>query len=210
MKVCIVSPLPPPAGGIARWTELVTEHLAHSPQVQVSVINTALRLRRPQSRSVGLRLVTGSLEGVWTLLRFGQTVARARPDVVHVNVAGELGLIRDLTLVRLAGLCGVPAVVHLHFGRIPDLARSHAWEWKLLIRLFKAASLVIAIDSRTAATIESACPDVTVELIPNCVAIEPSTGRVTDRRAAKSVLFVGSVLPSKGIEELLQDRKSVV
>lgn len=204
LNVCLISPLPPPAGGIARWTQLVTEHLAHSPEARVSVIDTALRLRSPQSTSMVRRVSAGTLEAAWTLLRFARTVIRARPDVVHVNVSGQFGLLRDLAIVRFAGLLGIPTVVHLRFGRVPELARRRTFEWKLLTRLFKAADRVIAIDSRTADALTSACPGVTVDLIPNCVAIEPPTSEIAERRSSKGVLFVGWVLPSKGIEELLQ------
>lgn len=204
LKVCLVSPLPPPAGGIARWTQLITEHLADSPRVRMSVINTALRLRSPQSTSSLMRLVAGSLEAAWNLVKFSSLITRDRPDVVHVNVSGQFGLLRDLLVVRLARLRQIPAVIHLRFGRVPQLAQGRTWEWTLLTRLFEAAARVIAIDSRTAAAIARACPDVTVDLIPNCVAIEAPTTTAADRRSRWTVLFVGWILPSKGIEDLLQ------
>jgi glycosyltransferase involved in cell wall biosynthesis len=87
---------------------------------------------------------------------------------------------------------------------VPDLVQRRNWEWKLLTRLFAAATFVIAIDSRTTAAIASACPGIDVELIPNCVASEPSSLEDADHRPTKEVLFVGWMLPSKGVEELLE------
>ncbi len=204
LRILLVSPLPPPTGGIARWTVIVTNHFANSTEVETPVINTALRLRSPQSRSKTLRIVAGSIEAAWTIIRFTWAVATTAPDVVHVNTAGQLGLFRDVLLLRIGRLFGVPGVAHLRFGRVPSLAAHPTWEWTWLSRLFKEAHTVVAIDSETASTVSELFPNVRMKHIPNCVSMEPQTSGSTERRISKMVLFVGWLVPSKGIEELLQ------
>jgi hypothetical protein len=118
--------------------------------VEVRVVDTALRLRRPQSTSTIRRLLAGPAEALWILLRCAWVAVVHRPDVLHLNVSGGLGLFRDLGVAGLCRLLRMPLVVHLRFGRIPEIADTGSWEWRLLSRLLPAASAVVAIDARTA------------------------------------------------------------
>lgn len=200
--VLLVSPLPPPAGGIARWTQLVTDRLRSHGDVRVRILDTSLRLRSPQSASRTRRIGAGSAEALWTIVRCVFITVTRRPDVVHVNVAGQLGLLRDLLVIRWCRAIRLPVVVHLRFGRVPDLARSHGWEWIVLLRVINHSSLVVAIDERTAKILSMHSPSTPVRLIPNCVELSESSADGPVR--TKDVLFVGWVVPSKGIEELLE------
>lgn len=202
IRVLLISPLPPPRGGVARWTELVTGHLASRSDILLDVLNTAVRLRSPQSRSRLSRVLAGSVEAVWTILRFAVCSLTRRPDVVHINSSGELALIRDFTLAHWANWLGLPVVLHLRFGRVPHIVESQTREWKLLKRVIELASLVVAIDSRSADVLEKSCPDACVTLIPNCVDITEYLSPI--ERSEVQVVFAGWVVPTKGVEELLE------
>lgn len=202
IRVLLVSPLPPPRGGIARWTEMVTGHLATRSDIHLEVLDTSVRLRSPQSGSRVSRLVAGSVEAVWTICRFAVRILARRPDVVHINSSGQLALIRDFALVSWARWLGLPAVLHLRFGRVPDIAESQSREWRLLRRVIELASSVVAIDSRTADVLGKSCRDAYVTLIPNCVDVTKDLNQT--ERSDRDVLFAGWVVRTKGIEELLE------
>lgn len=149
----------------------------------------------------------GSLEALWTIVRCMYMTVTGRPEVVHVNVAGQLGLLRDLLVIRWCRAIHVQVVVHVRFGRVPEIARSNSWEWRMLVRVINGSSLVIAIDGRTAEELAVRVPSSTVRLIPNCVEVSEYPTEVPAR--TKDVLFVGWVVPSKGVEELLEAWPSV-
>lgn len=202
LRVLLVSPLPPPAGGIARWTQLVTAHLADRDEVVVRVVNTALRLRSPHSSSAVRRVAAGSVEAVWTIVRLLVATTSQRPDVVHINVSGQLGVLRDLVATWWCRAIGVPVVAHLRFGRVPDISDRNTVEWRMLVRVLEAASAVIAIDRATADALSSARLSTTVHVVPNCVDLGPKpTNGAT--RAPGPVLYIGWLVPSKGLEDLL-------
>lgn len=203
----LVSPLPPPAGGIARWTLLVTCYLQGRRDVSVRVVDTALRLRSPQSDSRLLRIVAGSTAAAWTIARCVVVTIWSRPEVVHVNVSGQMGLFRDLVVVRWCRALRLPVVVHIRFGRVPDIARSKNWEWRVIRRVLANASVAIAIDELTEATLSNELPATPRLLIPNCVQV---AARAQMHQARlQVVLFVGWLIPSKGVEELLEAWQSV-
>lgn len=201
-RVLLISPLPPPAGGIARWTTLVTGHLRERQDVDVRVVDTALRLRSPRSTSRPRRIFAGSVEALWTIWRCVRATLASRPDVVHINVSGQLGLLRDLLSAQWCRALGIPVVVHLRFGRVPEIAKRKTFEWRLLRRVLKAASVVIAIDRSTAEALAAEDVLTPVRVVPNCVEIMAETEDLAIRDQG-AVLYVGWLVPSKGLEELL-------
>lgn len=202
IRVLLISPLPPPRGGVARWTELVTGHLAGRSDLLLDVLNTAVRLRSPESRSRVPRVLAGSVEAVWTILRFAVRSLTQHPDVVHINSSGELALIRDFALARWANWIGLPVVLHLRFGRVQQIMESQTYEWRLLKRVIDLTSAVVAIDSQTADVLTKSCRDAHVTLIPNCADVTENLDLA--ERSDHDVVFAGWVVPSKGVEELLE------
>ncbi len=199
LRVLLVSPLPPPIGGIARWTTMVVRALATDPAIRVRVIDTRLRGRDIQERRTRVR-VTAGLRGA---ARVAATVAAAlrpgvRPDVVHLNTSGSLGLVRDLAVAGLVRGSRVPLVVHVRFGRLPGLSTRSA-EWRLFAALARLATTVVTIDRPTDAAVRQRCPVVRVELVPNFALSRQEHPGPRDQ----TLLFAGHVVTSKGVEDLL-------
>ncbi len=74
-------------------------------------------------------------------------------------------------------------------------------EWRLLMSLLRSSRAVIAIDTPTAQALGGASVGAPVDHVPNCVllgAIAPA-----DLRNKRSVVYVGWVIPAKGVEDLL-------
>lgn len=201
LRVCLVAPVPPPYGGVANWTALVTRNAATDSRLVIDVIDTAPRRRSADGRGWGDRVVRQGLgmlrcaEHVRRLARTGAT------DVIHVTTAGQLGLLRDLLVLAIARHAGVPTVLHIRFGRVPAIAAANTREWRLMCVVLRTASLVMAIDRATEATIAARLPHARVVRVPNPVDLdalpEPADG--DDR----SVVFLGWLTPSKGMEDLL-------
>lgn len=128
-------------------------------------------------------------------------------DVIHVCSSASFSLIKDYILVKAAKKRGIKSAVHFHFGRIPELAGKKNWEWKLLTKVAKAADCIITMDQNSYKTLRN-CGYNNTTYCPNPLSaaimsqIEQEYGTVN--RESNKLLFVGHVLPSKGIFELVE------
>lgn len=201
LRVCLVAPMPPPYGGVANWTRLVTEHATHDGRVEIHIINTASPQRLADGRGWFDRIVRQGLRMVGITWHLHRLIRKAAPDVVHLTTAGQLGLIRDRLLLAMARHHGIPTAYHLHFGRIPEVARRNGLEWRALVRTLRSASLVIALDEKTEETVRPVVSSGCVTRIPNPVNLAslPHPNGCSSNR----IVFLGWVTPSKGIEDLL-------
>ncbi|MFI6256834.1 glycosyltransferase family 4 protein [Micromonospora zamorensis] len=203
VRVTLVSPLPPPQGGIARWTRMIDGVARGSAEVDLAVVDIALRGRSIHQTSVLRRLVAGGIQLVRSAALLCWRMLRRRPDVVHVNTSGHLGTVRDLVLLAVCRVFRVPFVYHLRFGRVPEIAARDSREWRLMWRVIRAAAAVIALDARTEQTI-AARGGSSVVRIANCVDLSGlPRAQPADAHPRRRVLFAGWVIPAKGVEDLL-------
>ncbi|MEV4656120.1 glycosyltransferase family 4 protein [Micromonospora sp. NPDC049301] len=204
VRVTLVSPLPPPQGGIARWTRMIDGMARGSAEVDLAVVDLALRGRSIHQTSVLRRLAAGGIQLVRSAALLCWRMLRRRPDVVHVNTSGHLGTVRDLVLLAVCRAFRVPFVYHIRFGRVPEIAARDSREWRLMWRVVRGAAAVIALDARTEQVIATRGGSSSVTRIANCVDLsslpQPRPAGVHPR---KRVLFAGWVIPAKGVEDLL-------
>ena len=203
LRVCLVSPVPPPYGGISHWTAMILRHTRERRDVQFRVINTAPRWRRVEDLQVWKRLFVGSMQLLRDMVLFAAKLTVWRPHVVHLTTSGQFAILRDLAVMILAAIVRTPVVYHIRFGRVPQIAESNTREWRLMALAMRLARCVIAIDSGTTNTIESHFPTVCCLQLPNCVASTELPAPSTKPACPPVVLFVGWVLPSKGVKELV-------
>lgn len=202
-RVCLVAPLPPPYGGIARWTQIITTHARRTGLADLRLVDTAPRWRELHDLRPWRRWLLGSLHALVLIARVAWHLVRGC-KVLHITTSGQLALHRDILMLRLARILGVPSLYHLRFGRIPDLAAADSPEWRRLVKAFRLATTVIALDQRTEASLRERFPDLDVRLVPNCADVEALPAPKPLSKARPVVLYLGWVIPSKGIEELLQ------
>jgi glycosyltransferase involved in cell wall biosynthesis len=204
VSVCLVAPLPPPYGGISQWTRLVLERGARSASVRLRLLNTAPRWRAVEDAAVWKRAIWGALPLVATAARLLVCCVRREADVVHVATSGGLSIVRDLVLLTIARCLRVPASYHLHFGRLPEVARRGTTEWRLTTMAMRFASTVVSIDKATDDLIRAALPDVESVRIPNCVDLRRVPSWDSSAACQRTALFIGWVVPTKGCGELIE------
>lgn len=206
INVCLVSPLPPPYGGISHWTKLILDHSEKDSRATLQVVDTAIRWREVHDLAFWKRVIFGGMQLVRDFFKVSFCVSCMRPDVIHLTTAGRLGLIRDFAVVILGKIFKTPVVYHIRFGRLSDLFLFKNFEWRFFVLVAKYASCLISIDRKTFETLLSVFPENKVVLIPNCFDprdfIAPSSSTVQDCR--KSVVYLGWVIPTKGIGELVE------
>jgi glycosyltransferase involved in cell wall biosynthesis len=210
LRVLLVAPMPPPhSGGIANWTGMLHRHLTGHPDVELRVVDTSVRWRRETNHSLPVRLTGGSLQALRDAWRTHRQMKRRRPHVLHLCTSGGPSALKDWLIARSARRCGVPCLIQYRMGRLPDVIRRNGWEWKWIRRGMRLADMTVVLDERSLAMVHSALPEAPVAILPNMVKIE-EIDRIGSAAAPSSVcpgatriLFIGHVVPAKGVRELV-------
>lgn len=210
MKVLLVSPIPPPVGGIASWTLNLINYLKDNDGVRVVLVNTALRLKSITNKSIVFRVLNGGLGFAINFIKIMRCLFLESIDVVHLNSSGSLGLLRDFWYVVIARAFRVPIVVHFHFGRIPDVEIKDNWEWLLIKSISNLSSAIVVLDAESHSVLSNRYGRKMLN-IPNPVSndtrnLVAKEDRLTleQRIERRKVLFVGHITKNKGVFELIE------
>lgn len=208
-KVLLISPVPGNnyAGGIARWTTHIMSYYNAKKDkegIELSLLPVVRTLKAVDESSFN-RLRKGIPDYLSIILEFRKRIRRQRPDVVHLVSSGSVSLIKDYIILKLAHNKGIKTVVHFRYGRIPEISRADNMEWKLLKRVAGLADKTILLDVKSYNTLHEAGFE-NIEILPNPLS-EDITRLAEQYRAEgrreRTLLFVGQLVPAKGINELM-------
>lgn len=153
------------------------------------------------------RYYTGIKEVGRSVVNALRKIKSEKPDVIHICTSGYLGFIKDIILTHAAKKRGIRSIVHLHFGRVPSIINEKGLEYSLLKRLLNMADMMVVIDRDSFQALSDRHYQ-NIAYIPNPVSdsflqeVERQKGQVVRNR--KSALFVGHVVPTKGVTELVE------
>jgi glycosyltransferase involved in cell wall biosynthesis len=120
-KILFISPLPPPRGGIASWTEKIFQY-GLSPQYSLHLVNTKIKGHRNIFDKTFLS-VTEIMRNLNIIIVLIHQLIFARPQLIHLNSSlSSFGIWRDLLCVLLAKIIKLPVVTHYH-GHLPDFKK---------------------------------------------------------------------------------------
>lgn len=211
MKVLLCSPyLKQPditRGGINIWADNI---LSYRTQIESDIILIPVSFDRRNYVSVDTGMIRRMYLG---LKEYSVSIKNAinamnveKPDVVHICTSASISLTKDLILLRAAKSRGIKTAIHFHFGRIPDLIQKNNWEWKLLKQCANLADVCITMDMKSYKALKRKgyntvyCPNpLSMEIIEQ---IKKEKGNIS--RIPGKIVFVGHVLPSKGVYELVE------
>jgi len=198
MRVLLISPLPPPAGGIATWTKTYCEYCARNGH-DVRVVNTAVSNRRSIDKKV--HLVEEFTRTVRILVDLCRQLKGKEYDVVHINSScSKLGLVRDLVCLRLAGKR--KTVFHCHCN-VADQIRNNPFAQRCLAHAVKRADKVFVLNEESYRYITKLGRD-DIAVIPNFIESSTLCDTHLIRDVIKQVVYVGHVRRTKGIFEILE------
>lgn len=208
MNIILLAPLPPPIGGIANWTVSILSQ-SNAYNINIMVLNTAVEKRVTEGQSILDRSFVAGKKLLCIIHRLKKILRDECIDVVHITTSGGLGSIRSLMCQKYLNKKGIPNILHIHNGRYPDTYQSGGWKLKLLNRSIIKATQVITIDKSSLQLISKINKNTVY--IPNPIDIKSITAVCNYRNIEKKkeVLFVGWVIKTKGIEELLKSWKEL-
>lgn len=217
MKILLCAPTDQgqliPKGGIAVWARTVISYYRNHPDDSITLDVEPFDRKTMVKANMNpvVRIFNGITE-YWGAYRTTRRRLRDEHfDVVHFVTIAQLGIFRDGLLLRMARHLGVKSVLHLHFGRIPEMAASDTWEWKMFRKVAGMATTVVAIDQRSYEVLQSKgfharylpnplSEDIISTIQHECTAIPRIPGKL---------LYVGHIVHSKGIFELIEACKSI-
>ena len=206
MKVLICGPEPSLKGGVTIWMKLVLDYFDTNANQQLQVEH--LQIKRSATLTHMLPIykklyyaIKDYSRGYWALRN---ELKRAKYDVVHIVSSAGLGILRDWLFVRLAKRYHSATVVHYHCGTIPQHLQSGGVLRYMLRKVIQISDKVAVLD-------EASLKSINNEGCYNAVKIGNPYNPVIDeivkhkhKRDSSTLLFVGHVVPAKGIRELLQ------
>lgn len=212
IKILLISPYGGTQGGISRWTEHIIDY--YNNQID-KVIKLDLL---PVQRSVFVngvsfwgRLIYGFKDYAEIIRLFKDKINKQEYNLVHISTSASISLLKDLLILRIAKKYKIKSVIHFHFGRIPILQKKNNWEWKLLLMVVTKADCSIVMD-QCSFEVLSQYNEHKVVFLPNPVAprisdIVAKNFSLTQKEG--NILFVGHVIKSKGIFELITAFKKI-
>ena len=203
-KILLVSPLPPPFGGIGSWSLNVKEYfdkIENGINFKHFDSNKSIRLNRITEKSFLRRIISGFLNLIFQVYSILLIKKDFKPNVIHFVSSGGFGLIRDLILILLFRY-KTKTILHFHFGRIPEMKFKNNLEWKLLLLVVRLSNICIVIDSKSYNILVMEGFN-NLKCLPNPIKIDLESF-VLNKYEENTILFVGHITKNKGVYELAE------
>lgn len=201
MKIMLVSALPPPAGGIAVWTERYLEY-CKKWAINVELVNIALTGLRGKKINDRTSLVDEFTRTLRVLRDMNRKLDETNPSVVHMNTScGPFGIFRDLLCVKAAKKRRVPIILHFHCN-VENRVHGKAGMWALN-KMIGMASKVLVLNSTSKSFVEPYSKTIPL-IVPNFINGDFLTDDHIIRKEIREIVFVGHVQITKGCREILE------
>jgi len=208
-RTLLISPLPPPAGGIANWSAAILQEAQKRDDVEIFHVDTAVHWRSENDLRMSRRFFGGPFQALRDVLRVISTIRNVDPHLIHLCTSGSLSTPKDILILGAAKALGVPSIAHFRMGRLPAIIKSNGFEWKLIRRAMLFADVVLLLDKKSEDAVKIALPATQTMRIPNPIDVnmvqDITSNRkenVTNNKLYK-IVYAGNCIPTKGINELV-------
>jgi glycosyltransferase involved in cell wall biosynthesis len=205
-RALLVVPVPPPWGGIGKWTVLFSSWLTVRKKPGFRIVNTSPWVREATDLRIYKRILEGTAQGIVDIFKTLFLLITWRPDILHLTTSGSLAGLRDIAVLSLARLAGVSSSYHVRIGRMPEIIKLAGWEWLLTKWAARLATSIIVIDKATQSCLKHFFKEEKLFLLPNAINLDSLDVAIPPDYdpGRKMLLFVGWVLPTKGVGELIE------
>ncbi|MBR5586915.1 MAG: glycosyltransferase family 4 protein [Clostridia bacterium] len=216
MRVLLISPLPPPAGGIASWTK---RYLASktAKENEVDVVNIAVAGARAQNFT-RKKVFFDEVKRLFSFIKeLKKKLKNGSYDIVHMNSAcSKTGLVRDVIAAHIIKKNKTKLLVHFRCD-VTYMLRSKSSKW-LFKKLVSLCDKVLTLNTISHKYILEVCEKESIT-VPNFVSddyVDELTNKKEIKESAETFLFVGHVKETKGcdlicrIAEKFQDKTFVL
>lgn len=189
-------------GGITVWAHNMMEYYQNNAgDIQIDIVPFD---RKRTKKGLLRRIFGGLLDYRKAIKEAKRKLNKEKYDVLHICTSASISLFKDLIVLKAARKRNVKTVIHLHFGRVPELSQKNNWEWKVLRSAFSQSNTIITIDLLSYNYLRNRGLQ-NVHYLPNPLSEKiirqvETSGNI--QRLDNKICFVGHVIPSKGVFEL--------
>lgn len=204
MKVLLISPLPPPAGGIATWTLKYVKYFSEN-NLSCEVVNTAVTGIREKEINHKKNYIEEIKRARDIYLNTKKRVQEYKPDIAHINSScTKYGVIRDYVVIRLLKHNHVPIVLHCRCNIEDQLTGKLSRV--LFSKMVNSSNIVLTLNKQSKLYVESVSSE-KAKIIPNFIEKDRIVENRIIKETVKKVLFVGHVWKAKGVLEIVETAK---
>lgn len=193
--------------GLANWTRNILSKRGDDKKIVLKLIPFDRSVDLNEESSIFQRIMSGLKDYPKLIKKTKKELKANKYDIIQVSSNGSIGMIKDFLIARYAKKHGVKMLIHHHFGRIPELINTTGWEGRLLRLNLKASFGSIVMDTSSYNALRQSGYE-NVYYLPNPLSdkwfnlIENEKG--VYEREDNTILFVGHVVKTKGICELVE------
>lgn len=190
-------------GGIASWTK---KFLATFPdeEYQIFPVSNSPTQVAPGARDGLVKRIKVGLESERRIIKELRTVLEKEHfDIMHTTTSGNVGSYRDIKVAQLCKSRGVKTIMHCRYGCISEDIKSRGLVGILLRKAMSLFDQIWVLDSRSYNTLKS------IPTLSSKVYLTPNSIDVTEPynpapKQYERVAFVGNLIPTKGLYELVE------
>lgn len=188
-------------GGIASWTK---KFLTTFPNEEYKIYPIS---SSPKPRTGKEGVIERTFSGLTALSRIlkevEETMKQQKIDILHTTTSGSLGSYRDIHIAKLCKKYDIKSVMHCRYGCITEDIQSKGLIGILLRKSMSLFDQIWVLDSRSYNTLRS-IPSLAskVRLTPNSIDVTAPLNPTS--KEYKRVAFIGNLIPSKGLYELVK------
>lgn len=200
-------------GGIVIWAKnLLDFSKSIKSNIEIDPVSFDRHLFSGGRNNFIQRILSGVTEIGKSFMVTIQKINSEHYDIIHISTSASLSLVKDYILIKAAHRKQIKSVVHFHFGRIPNLFKQNNWECRFLKKIVKLTDIAITMDADSYRTLVDNGYE-NVRYCPNPITTASLAQiehySLQTRRSENKIIFVGHVLPTKGIFELIEACKTI-
>lgn len=189
-------------GGIASWTKKFMTTFPDD-HYQFTFVNISPNVTRLGGESLFRRILSGLSTLVRILKDLTRVLMEDHYDILHTTTSGSLGSLRDYFVAKLCQKYHVKTIMHCRYGCIKEDIEARRLYSRLLKIVMRQYDQIWVLDSLSFKTLSK------IDYLRTKVFLTPNSIDVVDGIdiAAKNynrIGFVGNLIPSKGLYELVR------
>jgi len=195
-RLLLVSPLPPPAGGVATWTQRILGS-GLTERYDIRVLNTNTGRTTDQQQGVDGRKLRLAMR---LAARYARILTTWRPDVVHINTSALFPLFAlDSGFLLSARAAGCSTILHLRGSTLKHVVGTRAAA--LTGAVMRRAHAVFLLNEGELARARQLGVRRAHQV---CNFVQYRDAPPRPRKEGAKLLYVGWIMREKGIFELIE------
>ena len=194
-------------GGTQTWTRQYLD-LYKSDEFELVHINMSHRRGLLAEASLFRRVIDGIMDLKDVYFDINKVLKCNSCSIIHAATSGDLGTLRDYIIAKLAKRYNKKCILHCHYGCIKNDYQKGGILSFLLKKTLSLYDLILVLDSTSFDFLNSKKELAgKVYIAPNFIDVSKDAN--LKPRTYKNIAFIGNLIPSKGVYELIDAVKNL-